>query len=484
GDRRDEAGDDAPGGAGGTRARSQGAARARLARRQLLVGVSLRHADLRGDHRHGGVAGAPRDTGDDLVPPRPGALRGVRDELPGVAGVRLQALADRHDLQHERRAPRERGRDALRDLRRRRAADGGHDLPHLPGASSPAAGRRQRARAHRLGGLPPPRPGPARALLCGPVRQPPDAVPLAAGAAGQPRPARRLRRRAPRRAGPLRLPVAVAARQRLALAPPGTRCPGRVAGSRRRRHQPRHGGRRRSRRVPRDPCRDRLLGPLAIRGASDHRPLRRVRRLARATAQPRPAGQLGPARAGRLPELARRPGLRARARPAPHGPLRGADPGQPGGRRADDAADRSPRRRGVGAPRYGRIAVRPRRAHPRPARQRLAAGGRRDRPSPRARRRHGAVRRLPRRPGADLVGAALPSRRRRLRVGRARLRVPRLGRRPSHRRRLPRLPARGRLQREPAVVRDRTRRCRRARPMDAGRHRANGPRALRRPEDL
>ena len=46
-----------------------------------------------------------RDPVDELVPPRRGALRRVRHELQGLADVRLQALAHRHDLQHEPRAP-------------------------------------------------------------------------------------------------------------------------------------------------------------------------------------------------------------------------------------------------------------------------------------------------------------------------------------------------------------------------------------------
>ena len=60
---------------------------------------------------------------------------------------------------------------------------------------------------------------PARVLLRRHVRLAQDRLPLAARAAGRARPARGLRRRAPGRERPVRLPAAVAARQRHALAP-------------------------------------------------------------------------------------------------------------------------------------------------------------------------------------------------------------------------------------------------------------------------
>ena len=66
-------------------------------------------------------------------------------------------------------------------------------------------------------------------------------------------------------------------------------------------------------------------------------------------------------------------------------------------------------------------------------------------------------------------------------VGDARLRVHRLGRRPPRRRRLARLAARQRLARRAAVVRHRARQRRREGAVVAARHRADGPRALRRP---
>ena len=78
----------------------QGSARRRLRRR-----VPVRDARVRGEHRHRRRARRAPDPVDELVPPRRGALRRVRHELQGLADVRLQALAHRHDLQHEPRAP-------------------------------------------------------------------------------------------------------------------------------------------------------------------------------------------------------------------------------------------------------------------------------------------------------------------------------------------------------------------------------------------
>ena len=100
-----------------------------------------------------------------------------------------------------------------------------------------------------------------------------DRLPLAARHAGRARPARRLRRRLPRRARPLRLPAALAARQRHALAQAR---PARAG--RRRSPTPTasssacsHAGRRR-RRVPRRARGDRHGRPLARAGRAPHRP--------------------------------------------------------------------------------------------------------------------------------------------------------------------------------------------------------------------
>ena len=84
--------------------------------------VPLGHAGLLGVDRHRHGARPPPHPVDELVPPRRGALRRVRDELQGLAGLRLQALAHGHDLQHERRAPLRRDADGVRDARRRRTS--------------------------------------------------------------------------------------------------------------------------------------------------------------------------------------------------------------------------------------------------------------------------------------------------------------------------------------------------------------------------
>ena len=89
----------------GPRARAAAADRARRLRRRLRRGVPVRDAGVRGQHRHRRRAGRAPHPVDELVPPGRGALRRVRHELQGVADVRLQALAHRHDLQHEPRAP-------------------------------------------------------------------------------------------------------------------------------------------------------------------------------------------------------------------------------------------------------------------------------------------------------------------------------------------------------------------------------------------
>ena len=80
--------------------------------------------------------------------------------------------------------------------------------------------------AHTAFGLP--TLGPEGALLRRPVRVAQDAVPLAARPPGRARPALRLRRRVPGRERPVRLPAAVAARQRHALAQVRAVRPGRL----------------------------------------------------------------------------------------------------------------------------------------------------------------------------------------------------------------------------------------------------------------
>ena len=101
------------------------------------------------------------------------------------------------------------------------------------------------------------------------------------GLPGIARPAHRLRRRLPRRARPLRLPAALAARQRHALAQARPARPGAVD---RRRPPARaaHARRRRGRRVPRRARGHRRRRPLARAGRAAREARRRVRRVPRA----------------------------------------------------------------------------------------------------------------------------------------------------------------------------------------------------------
>ena len=191
---------------------------ARAPRRRLRRGVPVGDARVLGVDRHRDRARPPPDPVDELVPPRRGALRRVRDELQGVAGVRLQALAHRHDLQHERRAPLARHADGVRVARRRRDSHGRDDLPHVPRPPPARGDERDGADPHRLDGLQAAGPGPAGVLLRRHLRLATHRLPLAARPARRSRPARRLRRRVHGRARPVRLPAALAARQRHALA--------------------------------------------------------------------------------------------------------------------------------------------------------------------------------------------------------------------------------------------------------------------------
>ena len=161
-------------------------------------------------------------------------------------------------------APRARRPDGLRDARRRGRAHGVHDVPHVP-RPPPARGlARLRADARRVAALQALGDGPARALLRRHLRQPQDGLLVADGDAGHARPARRLRRHLPRRERPLRLPAAVAARQRRALAQARPARADRLDRRRRRRAVAPDGGRRRRRRVPRRARDDRHGRPLAL----------------------------------------------------------------------------------------------------------------------------------------------------------------------------------------------------------------------------
>ena len=120
GHRRDEARDARAGGRERPRAGARAVDRTRRARRRLRRSVPVRDPRVRRVDRDGDDARPARDPVDELVPPRRGALRRVRHQLQGLAGVRLQAVADGHDLQHEPRAPVVGDADGVRATRRRR----------------------------------------------------------------------------------------------------------------------------------------------------------------------------------------------------------------------------------------------------------------------------------------------------------------------------------------------------------------------------
>ena len=289
-------------------------------------GVPVGHAGLLGVDRDRDRTRSPSDPVDELVPPRRGALRRVRDQLQGVAGVRLQALADRHDLPHERRAPLGRDADGVRDAGRRRCPHRRDDLPHVPRPVPARGDERDRADADRVGRVQGAGVRAARVLLRRPVRLAAHRLPLAARAPRRPRQARRLRRGVPGRARPVRLPAALAAGQRHALAQARPRRAGDVARRRRPADRAADARRGRPRRVSRGPRGDRLLGPLAVPGRGRDRPLPRVRRLRRAAGERRARDEERHRVDRALPELARRPGLR----PRPGRPRRASSRGSSG----------------------------------------------------------------------------------------------------------------------------------------------------------
>ena len=172
------------------------------------------------------------------------------------------------------------------------------------------------------------------------------------GLPGRLRPALGLRGDVPGGERPLRLPAAVAARQRHALAQVRPVRPGRLDRRRRPPDRAHDGARGRTGAVAAGPRADRLLGPLAVQGRGRDRPLQGLRRL-RAARRPALASRR---RDRGLPELARRAGLHPGPRQAPHArPARRAHAAGAGGRGPRDADGRPPGRRGD----------RPRRARPR-----------------------------------------------------------------------------------------------------------------------
>ena len=94
--------------------------------------VPVRHARLRGDDHDRRRSRTAPDPEHELVPPGRGALCRVRLELLGDASVRGGAVADRHGLPDERRAPVKRHADRVRVARRPRRAHRRHHLSDLP----------------------------------------------------------------------------------------------------------------------------------------------------------------------------------------------------------------------------------------------------------------------------------------------------------------------------------------------------------------
>ena len=414
---------------------------------------------MRGDDRHRGRTRRAPHPVDELVLAGRAPLRRVRVVVQRVAALRDHAPAHGHRLQHEWPPPVAGRAHGVRGPRRRRRPHRGDDVPHVPRAPPPRGGARQHPLAGRRRALPPPGPRAAGAVLRRHLLQPPHPVPGPARAARRPRPPHRLRGRVPRARGPVRLPPAVAARQRLVVAQARPPRPGRVDRAGRPPDRADDGRRRRDRRLPRRARGHRRRRPLARRGRAGHPPRRRLRRLR----DPAPVGRQ---RAGggdrRLPGAAVGHGLRPRRGGPRRAPAaaRADRPGDPR-RRPGDVADVE--RRGRDRRRRRRAALRPRRRRRRPARRALVAGGRPRRPRRPRRGRAAADARLPGRAGPRLVGPHRPHRRGRPAQRGARLRVRRLGRRRAPGRRQPRLAARVRLARGARLVRDRAGRARRAR---------------------
>ena len=161
-------------------------------RRRLRRRVPVGDAGVRGDDHHRRRPRPAPDPEHELVPPRGGALRRVRLELLRQPPVRRAAVADRHRLPDERRAPVPRRRDRVRVARRRRRPDRRHHLPDLP-RPPPARGRERDGAGpdRHLDAVPAHDRRPAGAVLRRPLREPQDRLPRPAGDAGDPRPAHR-----------------------------------------------------------------------------------------------------------------------------------------------------------------------------------------------------------------------------------------------------------------------------------------------------
>ncbi len=152
--------------------------------------------------------------------------------------------------------------DRLRVARRRRGPHGRNDVPDVPRPPPPRAGPRQRPLARRRGADAASGDGSARAVLRRHLRLAAHALPLGAGHARDTRPPFRLRLGVHGRARPVRLPAALAARQRLAFPQARPRGPAPIARAGRPAACPRRERGRRPRRLPRRARADRHGRPL------------------------------------------------------------------------------------------------------------------------------------------------------------------------------------------------------------------------------
>ena len=170
-------------------------ARARHADRRLRLLVPLRDPGLQLRDRHRRAPGSSLDQRQQLVSPRRGPLRRVRQLVRGDARVRALPDALRHRLQHEHVPPLRRGGDDLRAARRPRRAQRLHPVPDLPRPHPPRARARGAAAPGGARGQLPPRDlGSGRALLRRALLEPPGRLQADPGAAGHPRRVLGLRR--------------------------------------------------------------------------------------------------------------------------------------------------------------------------------------------------------------------------------------------------------------------------------------------------
>ena len=229
-----EAGHARPRDRGGPRAGARGGPRSRHLHPRLRVHLPLGHAGGVGRDRHRRRPRRAPHPVDELVPPRRGALRGVRLVVPGHARVRGRPLALRHRLQHEHGPPHPGRRtvfEHLDDAGLRTACTTwliyrGRTRHDPSGASVYRRIAEAAQFRHAVYG--------ARELFYADLFDSRDTgCTLRARDARPARPPRRLRGRLSGRERPLRLPALLASRQRHLLAQGGPRRPGRARSPRR-----------------------------------------------------------------------------------------------------------------------------------------------------------------------------------------------------------------------------------------------------------